>query len=176
MSTPDQSLDPALLAETRGRVFGLCRLLLGSASEAEDATSEVFVRLQRAQTTYDRALPFSHWALASARHLCLDLLRRRKVQSRIFSDQADPDLTHPSPVGSPLGQLLATEDKARLREALSRLPARERVALVLRYYEDKDYDEMGTILGLSKPGVATLVFRAKRALREQFALLEAGGS
>lgn len=43
------------------RVFGLCRHLLGSAEAAEDATSEVFMRAQKAMSSYDSALPFPRW-------------------------------------------------------------------------------------------------------------------
>ncbi len=176
MSNRDGPLDVATVTETRRRVFGLCRLLLGSAVEAEDATSEVFVKIQRASADYDRASPLPHWALAIARNHCLDLLRRRRVRARIFTNAEATETTHASHAPSPLGELLASEEKARLREALDVLPERERVALVLRYYEEQGYDEIGLSLGLTRQGVATLVFRAKRALREQFARLEAGGS
>jgi RNA polymerase sigma-70 factor (ECF subfamily) len=176
LSTSEEPLDAALVTETRRRVLGLCRLLLGSAMEAEDAASEVFVRIQSAMAEHDRALPFPQWALAIARNHCLDLLRRRRTQGRIFADE-DPGATpHPSPAPSPLGQLLSSEERARVRQALDRLPDRERTALVLRYYEEQDYDQIGRVLDLSRQGAATLVFRAKRALREHFARLDAGGS
>ena len=177
MSTRDEPPDATLMADTRRRVFGLCRLLLVSATEAEDATNGVFVRIQRAMASYDRAIPFSQWALAIARNHCLDLLRRRRVEARIFTHEDEgADTSRACPAPSPLGELLAGEEKARLREALFCLPERERVALVLHYYEESDYEEIGRVLDLSRQGVATLVFRAKRALREQFERVDKGAS
>jgi RNA polymerase sigma-70 factor, ECF subfamily len=175
MSTLNQPLDAAVVAETRRRVFGLCRLLLGSATEAEDATSQVFVRTQSAMGGYDRTTPFPQWALAIARNHCLDLLRRRRAEARIFTDDQGRE-PPPSQAPSALGELLASEEKARVRQALGELHERDRILLVLRYYEEQDYEVIGRVLGLSRQGVATAVFRAKRALREKLSRPDAGGA
>jgi len=66
------------------RVFGLCRRLLGSAEAAEDATSEVFLRAQRNLRSYDLGLPFAPWLFGIASHYCLDQLRRRRAEQRLF--------------------------------------------------------------------------------------------
>src|SRR5437867_2351901 len=66
------------------RVFGLCRYLLNSFDAAEDATHEVFLRAQDKLASYDPALPFSRWLLGIAGHLCIDLLRRRGTERRLF--------------------------------------------------------------------------------------------
>src|ERR1039457_6515681 len=60
------------------RVFGLCRYVLDSRESAEDATSEVFLKLQRAIESYDGSIPFSRWLLRVAGNQCIDALRRRK--------------------------------------------------------------------------------------------------
>jgi RNA polymerase sigma-70 factor (ECF subfamily) len=176
MSTRPEALGPAVVDEARRRVFGLCRLLLGSAPQAEDATGEVFVKTQRAIDTYDPTMPFVAWALTIARNHCMDLLRRRTVEQRLFSgdEPSERALTSPSP--SPLGELLRREERAQVRKALGMLADRARAALVLRYYEDLSYEEIGRTLGLTRQGVATLVFRAKRELRERMAALTPGGA
>src|SRR2546425_9509684 len=66
------------------RVFGLCRRLLGSPEAAEDATSEVFLRAQRNLRGYDLGLPFAPWLFGIASHYCLDQLRRRRAEQRLF--------------------------------------------------------------------------------------------
>src|SRR5438093_13453435 len=66
------------------RVFGLCRYLLNSFDAAEDATHEVFLRAQRKLVTYDPSLPFSSWLSGIATNHCIDLLRRRSTEKRIF--------------------------------------------------------------------------------------------
>src|SRR6266568_3227133 len=66
------------------RVFSLCRYLLNSFDAAEDATHEVFLRAQRKLASYDPAFPFSSWLLGIASHHCIDLLRRRGTERRLF--------------------------------------------------------------------------------------------
>src|ERR1700733_14744888 len=60
------------------RVFGLCRYMLESRESAEDATSEVFLKLQRSIESYNGSVPFLRWLLRVAGNQCIDALRRRK--------------------------------------------------------------------------------------------------
>lgn len=157
------------------RVLGLCRHLLGSLEAAEDARSDVFLRLPRAMDRYDPALPFDRWLLSVTSHHCLDLLRRRRLESRLFA--AEWDETDKAPVGgepgpSPLAAVLTEEGRARVRDALPRLPERYRISLVLRYYSELGYDEIASQLGVTRNHVAILIFRGKQALRRLLADLD----
>jgi len=151
------------------RVFGLCRHLLGSAEAAKDATSEVFLRVQQAMGSYDNTLAFPRWLLSIASHYCLDQLRRRRVERRVFEEpEAEHEAREATALAagpSPLGELLAAEQRAAVRAAVARLSERYRVALALRYDSELSYDEIASALGLSRNHVATLIFRAKQELR-----------
>lgn len=146
-----------------GRVFGLCRYTLGSAEAAEDATSEVFLRVQRAMNSYDSSLAFPSWILSVASNYCVDVLRRRQLESRLFVREEVEPAAESEP--TPLAQLLSSESRRAMRDAIARLPARYRVPLVLRYYSEFTYDQIAAQLGLTRAHVATLIFRAKKELR-----------
>jgi RNA polymerase sigma-70 factor (ECF subfamily) len=151
------------------RVFGLCRYLLNSFDAAEDATHEVFLRAKRKLSTYDTSLPFSSWLSGIATNHCIDLLRRRTTEKRIFdigSSAGPPEPPTPARL-SPLNELLAAERGHDVRRALSELPERYRVPLVLAYYNEMSYDEIAGALGLARNTVATLIFRGKQQLRER---------
>jgi RNA polymerase sigma-70 factor, ECF subfamily len=155
----------ALYRRFHHRVFGLCRYLLGSESEAEDAAGEVFTRLPRAMNTYDTSLPFSRWLMSITSHYCVDLLRKRKVESRLF-EPAEADAPEPaSATPSPLQEVLTAESRDRVRRAVAALPDRYRLPLTLRYYNEMSYDEIAATLELTRAHVATLIFRAKQELR-----------
>src|SRR5215831_5095718 len=110
------------------RVFGLCRYLLNSFDAAEDATHEVFLRAQRKLDTYDPSLPFSSWLSGIATNHCIDLLRRKTTEKRIFElDAADGTVSAPSAMLSPLNELVAAERGDKVRRALSQLPEKYRV-------------------------------------------------
>ncbi len=155
----------AVYRDFRPRVFGLCRHLLGSGTEAEDAASEVFARLPSAMKTYDASLPFPRWLLSVTSHYCVDLLRKRQAEGRIF-DLGEGEAFEPSsPQPSPLEELLSAEARDGVRAAIEALPERHRIPLVLRYYSDLGYDEIAAALELTRANVATLIFRAKKELR-----------
>ncbi len=161
----DEAALAALYRQFRPRVFGLCRYLLAVREDAEDAASEVFLKAQRAMGTYDSTFPFDRWLLSIASHHCLDLLRRRRTERRLF-DPAEietHDISEPRP--SALGELLTAEEGSRVRAGVAALPDKYRLPLTLRYYNDLSYDEIAAELGLSRTHVATLIFRGKKELR-----------
>lgn len=149
----------------RARVFGLCRHLLGRQEDAEDATSEVFSRLPNALKSYQAPLPFPRWLLSVTSHHCLDRLRRRQLEQRLFEPGPVETLTLPVREASPLQQVISEEGRDRLKKAIGALAEQYRVPLTLRYYSDLSYDEIAQQLSLSRANVATLIFRAKQQLR-----------
>jgi RNA polymerase sigma-70 factor (ECF subfamily) len=152
----------------------LCRYLLNSFEAAEDAAHEVFLRAQRKLATYDPSLPVSSWLLGIASNHCIDLLRRRTTEKRIFELEGRDAMDSPSGGPTPLGELIAAERGHDVRHALSELPEKYRVPLVLTYYNEMSYDEIAAILGLGRNHVATLIFRGKQQLREKLRQPRAG--
>jgi RNA polymerase sigma-70 factor (ECF subfamily) len=144
----------------------LCRRLLGSAAEAEDASQESFARAHAALASYDPARPFRRWLLAIAAHHAIDALRRRRREARLFDGETfDADaLTDAAP--SPLQHGLSAELRSRLLAAIESQPDLYRAPLVLRYYADLEYGAIAEILSISRNQVATLLFRGRRRLRE----------
>ncbi len=153
------------------RVFGLCRHILASHESAEDAMSEVFLKLQRSIGSYDGSIPFPNWLLRVAGHQCIDTLRRRQ-RGRLVLVEVGDETASIEPVSSepsPLTAAISTEERRRVREAIARLPEKYRVPLVLRYYGELSYDEIAQQLGLTRNSVAVLIFRAKQELRRRLA-------
>lgn len=154
-----------LYREFYPRVLSVCRRILGSTEDAEDASSEVFARLPRAMKTYNRALPFSRWLASVASHYCIDLLRRRGAEQRVLAPQGIEPEDHASEAQSPLEELLIQEQQDAVRAAIARLPERYRAPVELRYYRDLNYDEIAQELGLSRANAKTLVFRARKEIQ-----------
>jgi len=67
-------------------VYNLAYRMLGSAAEAEDAAQETFIRAYTRLDTYDPTRKFSSWLLAIASHYCVDVLRRRRLQTMPLDD------------------------------------------------------------------------------------------
>src|SRR5215469_8396752 len=114
------------------RVFGLCRCMLNSRESAEDATSEVFLKLQRSIESYDSSIPFSRWLLRVAGNQCIDTLRRRQRGRKVIAEVEDASVIQVSGSElSPLGAVLRAEERVQVREAIASLPVNYRVPLVL---------------------------------------------
>ena len=160
----DADFDALYRAQSR-RVLQTCRYLLGSSDEAEDAAQEVFLRARQRFEQYDRERPFSHWILAVASHHCLDRLRRRGRETRLFETVDVERVAAPAGEPGPLAALLARERGRQVREAVAALPVKYRVPLVLAYFHELAYAEIGAILGIEPGHVAVLVFRGRKQLR-----------
>ena len=153
------------------RVFGLCRYMLDSRESAEDATGEVFLKLQRSIESYDSSIPFPRWLLRVAGNQCIDVLRRRRRGQRVIVEVDDGaaviEATSSEP--SPLGAVISKEERVKVRDTIARLPENYRMPLVLRYYSELSYDEIAQQLGLERNYVAALIFRGKQELRRRLA-------
>ena len=163
------------------RVYGLCRHLLGTPEAAEDATSEVFLKVHRAfqgvAGSYNPEQRFLSWLLSIAGNHCVDQLRRRGLETRLFAAPKPDDEGAPEPSDSwteswtsqaqpnVQDRLLADAGRAEVRVALASLPEQYRVPLVLRYDSELSYNQIAATLGLKRNHVATLIFRAKKELR-----------
>ncbi len=161
----DAEAQGLLFEAFRPDVTQLCQRLLASREDAEDATHETFLRLQRGFSSYDPERPFRRWLLALAAHRAIDRLRRRRRVEQLFDGAEDPDL-HAGGGETPLHGELREELRRRVQAAIDTLPDRYRAPLVLRYYAELDYAAIGGILGVDVNQVATLLFRGRRRLRE----------
>ena len=159
----------ALYRDHYRRVFGLCRRLLGRSAQAEDAALEVFVRAYRALDRYDTQQPFAGWILRIASNHCVDLLRGRARDGKLF-DELDSEMDAlDSSAAAVLDTLVDAERSTEVRDAIAALPDKYRLPIVLAYYNDANYDEIAHALGVTRNHVGVLLLRAKQLLRHSLA-------
>jgi RNA polymerase sigma factor (sigma-70 family) len=137
--------------EHREPVLAQLRGMLGREG-AEDAFQETFLRALRAYPTLKHGRHLRAWALAIARNVAVDMLRRRRVTS------ADvPDLES---VDEPLPY-------EELRHLTATLPQKERAAVFLRYGYDLSYEDIGDALGSSAEAARQAASSGVRRLRKK---------
>jgi len=138
-------------------VYRVAAGVLGNPQDAEDATQTTFMRAYRALERGERVRNVHAWLLAIARNVCREQFRRNGPALTLVELDGDgaaaPETDGPS----------ATE----IRDAMQHLPFNHRLVLVLREIEGRSYNEIATAMELSVPAIETLLFRARRALREQ---------
>ncbi len=151
------------LAERHGAwlIALAARLLGGDRAEAEDIAQETLLRLWRAAPGWRPGeAQVRTWLYRVAANLCTDRLRRRG-RARVGLD-AVPDPVDPAP--SAPDRLQAQARLAALDTALSALPERQRLAVVLRHIEGLTNPEIAAIMDIGVEAVESLTARGKRAL------------
>ncbi len=138
--------------------------LLDNAGEAEDVVQESFIRLweQAASWRADKG-GLSTWLHGIAHNLCVDKLRRRREAVSLDAEGETPDFPQLADPGHVLEKLEIAE---QVELALRQLPARQRAALLLCYYQGFSGEEAAEILGLSLDALESLLARARRALKQ----------
>ncbi len=146
-------------------IFRFCRRAMPTREDAEDATMDIFIKVRQKLTQYDSSRPFGAWLYTVAANHCWDLLRRRKGRQDLETGEIENmPLEHPDP--GQLEQLIEQSTSQEVRRALDQLPARARMALVLRYYAEMSYDDVAATLGVRRAFVGVVLLRARHQLRD----------
>ena len=142
-----------------GDVYRYALAVMRNPADAEDVTQTTFLNAYRAYVEKgDRPEKPQNWLIAIAHNVCRQRFRqsaRRPSEVAFEDDIADSIPEETAPTGDDI------------RRALGHLAFNQRAALVMRELEGRSYAEIGEILELSTSAVETLIFRARRALREQ---------
>lgn len=155
-----------IYADMAPSIFRLCRRVLPTRQDAEDATSEVFLKARLRLAQYDATRPFQPWLFRIAANHCWDELRKRRAHGELQDLEAElSDLRDSAP--SPQDAVLVNESKRNVRKAIAGLDDRSRLAVVLRYFSEMSYDEIGEVLGVSGNFVGVLLLRARQQLRKR---------
>ncbi len=140
-------------------VYRYSLAVLRNPSDAEDVTQTTFLNAYRAFKRGERPEAAHNWLIKIAHNVCRQ--RFRTSARRPHEVALDGDVT------APIAEEQEGPSAQDIRRGLGQLAFNQRAALVARELEGRSYAEIGEILGLSVGAVETLIFRARRALREQ---------
>ena len=167
----DEGALQALIEAHQHRIIGTVAKMLGDAADAEDIAQQVFIRVWKSAPRYEPTAKFTTWLFKITRNLVFNELRRRKrhpAQSLdAASDYDRPMQAEDHGVKAPDTALLDDEMQRAIQSAIDELPETQRMAVILRRYDDIPYEEIGEILELSVPAVKSVLFRARTELREK---------
>jgi RNA polymerase sigma-70 factor (ECF subfamily) len=154
-------------------VLNLIYRFIGDRTQAKDLAQEVFIRVWQAAKTYKPEAKFTTWIYRIVTNVCFNELksaRRRKWFSFHRSDEdGENTIEETLSDGAPSAEdlLLEKERSRQISDALQSLPDNQRMALVLKRYDDLSYAEIAKIIGCSVSAVESMLVRAKRTLQEK---------
>jgi RNA polymerase sigma-70 factor (ECF subfamily) len=168
-ATGDVSAFEEVLIRTERRVLLLAARILGNMDDAEDAAQEVFLRAFKYLHRFDRRRPFEPWLLRMTVNVCRDIARKRPVAL-----ERVPQEEEVSSSPDPQSLLTYEEQKQMVRNALQRLPAKERMAVVLRDLEGFSTAEVAEMLGSSAATVRAQLSSARIKIKKFISRLKRG--
>jgi RNA polymerase sigma-70 factor (ECF subfamily) len=154
-------------------VFATAVRLVGNETDAADIAQEVFLRAYRHFAEISTSTRRAGWLKTVTTNLCLNHLSRYRSRWRFFSEMFDParaeedfSASIPSPESNE-SRLTQDDQQAILQAALLRLPAAQRVPLVLYHFEEMSYEQIADQLDVSLGKVKTDIRRARETLRKK---------
>ena len=148
-------------------VWRVCWHYTGDREASSDCGQDAMLRIWRGLGGYRGDCSFESWVYRIAANCCVDWLRRKKRDRSVSMEPMKEqgfDPADPSPGTEE--QVVAKDERSRLREAIARLPEDQREALVLTQLERIPYEEAAAMLNVSEGTVKSRVNRAKARLKE----------
>ncbi|MDF1814722.1 MAG: sigma-70 family RNA polymerase sigma factor [Verrucomicrobiales bacterium] len=150
-------------------VIGTVAKMLGNPAEAEDIAQQVFVRVWKSAGRYEPQAKFTTWLFTITRNLVFNEVRRRKRKPSVSMEEREEEfylIEADHTTISPDDSALQSELEEAIDKAVADLPEKQRMAVVLRRYEEMPYEEIGKVLDITVPAVKSLLFRARSQLKE----------
>jgi RNA polymerase sigma-70 factor (ECF subfamily) len=166
----DERAFEQLVAKHQQAVIGTIGKMTNHSPETEDIAQQVFLRLWKAASRYKPKAKFTTYLFTITRNLVFNDTRK-KTRRRELSIDTDEQNWHDSiadPSSSSRPDQSLAEDELRLQvdQAVADLPENQRLAVILRRYEQMSYDEIAEVLDTSVSAVKSQLFRARKSLRD----------
>jgi RNA polymerase sigma-70 factor (ECF subfamily) len=176
--TSDQEI--VELAKQNSEMFGLLieryqvplfhyirRITQFQKEDVEDLLQEVFIKIFRKLNEYDEELKFSSWAYRIAHNHVIDNFRKMNARPRLNSLEEN-ELAKLMKSDADENRILESKDCAeKIKKCISGLPLKYKEVLILRFIEEKSYEEIMDILKKPKGTIATRIARGKEILSER---------
>jgi len=158
-----------VLFETyKDKVYSIALRFSGDEALAMDIAQDTFLKLYSSIADFRGDAQFSTWVYRLVVNSCLDH-KRRSWRMIPIADELLAVLRAP---GDALHSVLRTEMSEQVQRAVEKLPAEQRIAVVLRYTEGLAYEQIAEVVGCSTGTVASRLNRAHKALERRLANLK----
>ncbi len=158
-----------LLRRYKNPVYRYAFRLCANEAEAQDTAQETFLRVHQYRGQYRPIGKFSTWLFGIAHNVAVSKFRRNKwlVLWPRRADDPDEMVDFESPTPSPSQNLEQGDFETMVKKCVQSLPFLQKEALVLREYENLDYQEIAKILNKSLGTIKTLIHRARQSLKDK---------
>src|SRR5438309_5473612 len=161
-----------LFRRYRDRITAYVRSIVSDHARAEDIVQAVFMSALRSLRSTEREVAFKPWVYEIAKNACIDHIRRARRASEVSIDSEDFSAVDEGRLSVGVtttdAAYSAHEDLVALRMAFNDLPDAQREVLVSRALDGLSYDKISSRTGLSRSAVESMLFRARRTLKDGY--------
>jgi RNA polymerase sigma-70 factor (ECF subfamily) len=160
-----------LFEQYRPRVYRICLHYTGNAEDARDIVQETFVRAFKGVTKFRGDSALATWLTRIAMNLCLNLRRDRRTATNLLDQRVDQIRTNLPPVipKGPDEEYRRREMAEKIRQLVGTLPKRERMAFIMKFYNEMKIKEISHAMQISEGTVKSFLHRALVTLRKALA-------
>lgn len=151
-----------LVRRYQEKVYWVARRMVLDHAEADDIVQEVFIKLYQSAKEFRGESSLYTWLYRVTVNASLNALRRKKVREYLPLDEAVMQFETDAP--QPDEELEQSEQKDELERAIASLPRKQRAVFVLRYYEEKSYEEIAQLLKTSVGGLKANYYHAVKKI------------
>jgi RNA polymerase sigma-70 factor (ECF subfamily) len=166
----DENAFAKIVAKHQDAVLGTVAKMTNQSSDTEDIAQQVFIRLWKSAERYQPTAKFTTFLFTITRNLVFNATRKKSGKNEYSFDALEgkwrQSIEDKSSDSRPDKSIEQTELRQIIDQAISSLPEKQRLAVILRRYEKMPYEEIAETLGISVPAVKSQLFRARTALRE----------
>jgi RNA polymerase sigma-70 factor (ECF subfamily) len=145
------------------RLYRMAFRLMNNREEAEDIVQEVYVKLWGMRNELKNYNSLEALSVRITRNLCLDHLRRRKVNQDAMKVEEFKKAGHSL---SPDHQMEQKENIELIHTLIAALPEPQRSLVHLRHLEEKEYDEIAEMVNMNVNAIRVAISRARKQMRE----------
>ena len=172
----DEAAFARLVDRYQRAVFSTIRRYMGSSTDVEDLAQDVFASVWQNARRFEGRSRFSTWLYRIVVNRCLKHRRKHRIAVESL-DEPSEEAPVPEQLAVEFKPRLEQERKSRIvNQAISELPERQRLALILTRFEGKSYLEAREIMGVSLSAIESLILRAKENLAKRLEPLRARGA
>ncbi len=142
-------------------IYSVCYGYAGDKEDALDLTQEVYLKIYRAMQSFDEGKPLQPWIKRITVNTCINHAQRKRPLTEELTESSQIDRSD-----TPEETAIRQSDTTTLQQALSGLPDRERMAIILRHMNGMSYAEIAGVMNCPLGTVRTYIHRARNMLRD----------
>lgn len=157
-----------LVERHQDMIVGTVSKMLCNSSDSQDIAQQVFIRVWKSAKHYKPKAKFTTYLFTITRNLVFNESKKRSRRKTHSLEEREDEHFHQvadSPTKSPAAETLQSELQAAVDNAINSLPEKQRMAVILRRYENMPYEQIAEVLNLSVSAVKSQLFRARAELR-----------